>query len=316
VLPSLQPVLKTGESTSKALIFRRKFNFPADVLHIQALCGLSQSLPTARCHTLPRGLLTPCHHPSATLPAPTRTKSLPRPFLFHAELTRPSSAQNRLDPAHFRSSPINFRLPARLSATHSHTVPVLPARCTDTRLLFPKHSLCTVLPSVQVSARFAILLENARYTSRIHLPDLTKFVEQQPDIPPHTPTALLAHYTKQANFSTMPNFSYQLTCAIILDRICSPSQTHGPKRLETSDRSSVNILSPIDLSRSGTPTTKTLAYPPHISQSLERPPLLLVTLQSCFAFTIWWTRLYCLFARGRVTCDPSHSVPPIRCEHM
>jgi hypothetical protein len=91
--------------------------------------------------------------------------------------TRSSSTQNRLNPAHFRSSPGNFRLLAYLSATQLHTPLMLPARCIDTPLLLPRHSMCTCLPALaRVSAPVAIMLKNAHYTIRIHLLNPTKLV--------------------------------------------------------------------------------------------------------------------------------------------
>jgi hypothetical protein len=49
--------------------------------------------------------------------------------------------------------------------------------------------------------------------------------------PPHTPTALPAHYTKQGSSSTMISFLYRLLHALVMDRIDSPTlNTHRKSR--------------------------------------------------------------------------------------
>jgi hypothetical protein len=79
-----------------------------------------------------------------------------------------------------------------------------------------------------------------------------------------------------------------------------------------------------NLSRSHPPPTTAHGYPPSISESLVRSPLPLPTLMSCFAFTIWWTRIQksptleipisSSYFRARQKL--SHSCMPQLCPHL
>jgi hypothetical protein len=123
---------------------------------------------------------------------------------------------------------------------------------------------------------------------------------------PHTPTALSAHYTKQASFSRINSFPDEVPHATFLDRISALTQN---EKIGDPDLSCLNIPSP------ASPTTAHLPPRPlaHPQISLGRLARSLSTMMSCFVFTIWWTRFYWplplryLFQRTLISSSPKPS---------